>query len=117
MKNNREEQLAAFNRLLDVMNELREQCPWDKKQTFDSLRCNTIEEVYELADAISAGDMNNIKKELGDVLLHVVFYARIASESDAFDIKDVCDALCEKLIFRHPHIYGDVAAEIGRAHV
>ena len=99
MKNNREEQLAAFNRLLDVMNELREQCPWDKKQTFDSLRCNTIEEVYDLADSLSAGYMNNIKKEWGDVLLHVVFYARIASQRDAFDITGGAGSLCENLSF------------------
>ena len=97
------------------MSELREQCPWDKKQTFESLRCNTIEEVYELADAIAKGDLMDIKKELGDVLLHVVFYARIASETDAFDIKDVCDALCDKLIYRHPHIYGKVQADNSEA--
>lgn len=106
----RDEQLAAFNRLLDVMERLRVECPWDKKQTFDSLRCNTLEEAFELSDAISNHDMPNIKKELGDVLLHIVFYSRMASEVDAFDVGDVCNALCDKLIFRHPHIYGDVEA-------
>ncbi|MDR1592300.1 MAG: nucleoside triphosphate pyrophosphohydrolase [Prevotellaceae bacterium] len=107
----KEEKLMAFSRLLDVMAELREKCPWDRKQTFTSLRNNTIEEVYELADAISKGDLANIKKELGDVLLHVVFYAQMGSESNDFDIKDVCDTLTDKLIFRHPHVYGDVQAD------
>ena len=102
------EKLKAFERLLIIMDELREQCPWDKKQTIESLRHLTIEETYELCDAILDKDMPNIKKELGDILLHIVFYARIASEIKAFDIKDVMDALCEKLIHRHPHIYGDV---------
>ena len=102
------EKLKAFERLLIIMDELREQCPWDKKQTNESLRHLTIEETYELCDAILDKDMPNIKKELGDILLHIVFYARIASETKAFDIKDVMDALCEKLIHRHPHIYGDV---------
>ena len=102
------EKLKAFERLLIIMDELREQCPWDKKQTNESLRHLTIEETYELGDAILDNDMPNIKKELGDILLHIVFYARIASETKAFDIKDVMDALCEKLIHRHPHIYGDV---------
>ena len=102
------EKLKAFERLLIIMDELREQCPWDKKQTIESLRHLTIEETYELCDAILDKDMPNIKKELGDILLHIVFYARIASETKAFDIKDVMDALCEKLIHRHPHIYGDV---------
>ena len=102
------EKLKAFERLLIIMDELREQCPWDKKQTNESLRHLTIEETYELCDAILDKDMPNIKKELGDILLHIVFYARIASETKAFDIKDVIDALCEKLIHRHPHIYGDV---------
>lgn len=106
----REEILTSFSRLLDVMAELREKCPWDKKQTFESLRCNTIEEVYELAEAIANNDKNNIAKELGDVLLHVVFYAQMGSETGDFDIKDVCDKLCDKLIFRHPHIYGNVQA-------
>ena len=102
----REEQLKAFGRLLDIMDELREKCPWDRKQTFDSLRQNTIEETYELATAISRHDMNEISKELGDVLLHVVFYAKMGSETGEFDIADVCNRLCDKLIFRHPHVYG-----------
>ena len=106
----REEQLAAFGRLLDIMDTLREKCPWDRKQTFDSLRQNTIEETFELATAISRHDMNEISKELGDVLLHVVFYARMGSETGEFDIADVCNRLCDKLIFRHPHVYGDEAA-------
>ncbi len=101
----REEQLAAFGRLLDIMDELREKCPWDRKQTFDSLRQNTIEETFELATAISRHDMNEISKELGDVLLHVVFYAKMGSETGDFDIADVCNRLCDKLIFRHPHVY------------
>ena len=105
MPNNRENQLAAFNRLLDVMDTLREKCPWDRKQTIDSLRPNTIEEVYELSDAILNHDMHNISKELGDVLLHIVFYAKIGSEQGEFDIADVCNQLCDKLIFRHPHVY------------
>ena len=105
MANNRENQLAAFNRLLDVMDTLREKCPWDRKQTIDSLRPNTIEEVYELSDAILNHDMHNISKELGDVLLHIVFYAKIGSEQGQFDIVDVCNQLCDKLIFRHPHVY------------
>ena len=106
-----EEKLEAFRRLLEVMDELREKCPWDKKQTFDSLRANTIEETYELCDAILKKDTGEIKKELGDVLLHIVFYARIASESNQFDIADVCNALCDKLIFRHPHVFGNANAE------
>lgn len=106
----REEKLAAFGRLLDVMDTLREKCPWDRKQTFDTLRCNTIEETFELADALQEHDMMNVKKELGDVLLHIVFYSKIASEQGAFDVADVCNALCDKLIFRHPHVYGDVSA-------
>jgi MazG family protein len=101
----REEKLAAFGRLLDVMDELREKCPWDAKQTIESLRHLTIEETYELGDAILSGNMTEIKKELGDILLHIVFYARIASETGDFDIKDVVDSLCEKLIFRHPHVF------------
>jgi XTP/dITP diphosphohydrolase len=100
--------LKAFERLLIIMDELREKCPWDKKQTLESLRHLTIEETYELADAILDKDMNNIKKELGDILLHIVFYARIASETNSFDIADVIDSLCDKLVHRHPHIYGDV---------
>ncbi|NBA76121.1 nucleoside triphosphate pyrophosphohydrolase [Emticicia sp. ODNR4P] len=101
----------AFNRLLTIMDELREQCPWDKKQTIDSLRHLTIEETYELSDAIVEGDMLEIKKEIGDIMLHMVFYSKIASETNTFDVADVLNGLCEKLIFRHPHIYGDVKAE------
>lgn len=101
-------QEQAFSRLLKIMDELREQCPWDKKQTLESLRHLTIEEVYELGDAIIAKDMDELKKELGDVLLHIVFYARIASETKHFNITDVINAVCDKLIERHPHIYGDV---------
>ncbi len=97
-----------FDRLLAIMDELREKCPWDKKQTFDTLRRLTIEETYELADAITKNDVNEIKKELGDILLHIVFYAKIGSEQNAFNIDDVINSICEKLIFRHPHIYGDV---------
>lgn len=107
----RKEQLMAFNRLLTIMDELREQCPWDKKQTIDSLRHLTIEETYELSDAIIEGDLPEIKKEIGDIMLHMVFYSKIASETNTFDIADVLNGLCEKLIFRHPHIYGDVKAE------
>lgn len=121
----RQEQLKAFERLLDIMDDLREKCPWDRKQTFDSLRQNTIEETYELATAISRHDMNEISKELGDVLLHVVFYAKMGSEdknnfsdlpdesapSERFDIADVCNRLCDKLVFRHPHVYGEEAAQ------
>jgi XTP/dITP diphosphohydrolase len=106
-----EEKLKAFERLLIIMDELREQCPWDKKQTIDSLRHLTIEETYELADAILDKDMINIKKELGDVLLHIVFYARIASETNDFNIADVINSLCDKLVHRHPHIYGDVKVD------
>lgn len=106
-----EEKIAAFRRLLEVMNELRAKCPWDKKQTFESLRANTIEETYELCDAIIKKDLNDIKKELGDVLLHIVFYSKIASETEDFDIADVCNSLCDKLIFRHPHVFGDGAAK------
>lgn len=109
--NSRQDQLKAFDRLLTVMDELREQCPWDKKQTFESLRHLTIEETYELADAILDKDLQEIKKELGDVLLHIVFYARIGSETNDFDIADVANGICEKLISRHPHIYGDVKVE------
>jgi XTP/dITP diphosphohydrolase len=101
-----EDKLKAFERLLTIMDELREKCPWDKKQTFDSIRPNTIEETYELCDAIMKKDMNDVKKELGDVLLHIVFYSKMASEKEEFDIADVCNTLCDKLIFRHPHIYG-----------
>lgn len=105
------EKAESFLRLLKIMDELREQCPWDKKQTIESIRHLTIEETYELSDAILKNDLNEIKKELGDILLHIVFYSRIASETKAFDIKDVMDALCDKLVYRHPHIYGDVKAE------
>lgn len=106
--NTREQQLAAFDRLLTVMDELREKCPWDMKQTMNNLRHLTIEEMYELGDAILEGDMEEVKKELGDLFLHLVFYSRIASETDLFDVADVLNAICEKLISRHPHIYGDV---------
>ncbi|WP_299112754.1 nucleoside triphosphate pyrophosphohydrolase [uncultured Winogradskyella sp.] len=101
-------QLKAFDRLLTIMDELREQCPWDKKQTMESLRHLTIEEVYELGDAILDNDLDEVKKELGDVLLHIVFYSKIGSETKDFDIADVCNSICDKLIDRHPHIYGDV---------
>ena len=115
---NREEQLKAFDRLLTVMDELREGCPWDRKQTFDSLRENTLEETYELASAITSHDMNEIAKELGDVLLHVVFYAKMGSEQGQFDIADVCNKLCDKLIFRHPHVYGvEKAAQYGNLNI
>lgn len=107
----KEEKLAAFGRLLDIMDDLREKCPWDRKQTFDSLRQNTIEESFELATAISRHDMTEISKELGDVLLHVVFYAKMGSETGEFDIADVCNRISDKLIFRHPHVYGDEAAK------
>ncbi|MFH4964364.1 nucleoside triphosphate pyrophosphohydrolase [Gaetbulibacter sp. M235] len=106
--NTRENQLKAFDRLLTIMDELREGCPWDKKQTMESLRHLTIEETYELGDAILDNDLEEVKKELGDVLLHIVFYSRIGSETNDFDIADVCNEICEKLINRHPHIYGDV---------
>lgn len=106
-----EEKLAAFGKLLDVLDTLRVRCPWDAKQTNESLRPNTVEEVFELVDALASDDAENIKKELGDVLLHVAFYSKIASEQGRFDIADVCAALTDKLIFRHPHIYGDVQAD------
>ena len=102
------EKLAALERLLNIMDELREKCPWDRKQTFESLRNLTIEETYELADAILENDTEEIKKELGDLLLHIVFYAKIGSETNSFDIKSVTDAISEKLIFRHPHVFGSV---------
>ncbi|TXI69524.1 MAG: nucleoside triphosphate pyrophosphohydrolase [Cyclobacteriaceae bacterium] len=107
---NREAKLKAFDRLLTVMDELRENCPWDKKQTLESLRHLTIEEIYELSDAILEGNLNEVKKELGDLMLHNVFYARIASEQGVFNVADVLNAICDKLIERHPHIYGDVIA-------
>ena len=111
MQHTRKEQMEAFGRFLDILDELRVKCPWDKKQTNESLRPNTIEETYELCDALMRDDKQDICKELGDVLLHVAFYAKIGSETGDFDIKDVCDRLCEKLIFRHPHVFGDVKAE------
>lgn len=105
------EKLEAFKRLLTIMDDLREKCPWDKKQTMDSLRHLTIEEVYELADSIIDNNLNEVKKELGDLLLHIVFYSKIASETNEFDISSVINSVCEKLIHRHPHIYGDVKVE------
>jgi XTP/dITP diphosphohydrolase len=107
---NREAKLQAFDRLLTIMDELRENCPWDKKQTLESLRHLTIEETYELSDSIIEGDLNEVKKELGDIMLHMVFYSRIASEARAFDVSDVLNSICDKLIERHPHIYSDVIA-------
>jgi XTP/dITP diphosphohydrolase len=107
--NKRELQLKAFDRLLTIMDELREQCPWDKKQTLQTLRHLTIEETYELGDAILENDLKEVKNELGDLLLHIVFYARIGSETNSFDIADVANSICDKLINRHPHIYGDVS--------
>ena len=101
----------SFNRLLHIMDELRAKCPWDQKQTIESLRHLTIEETYELADAILENDMTDVRKELGDILLHIVFYAKIASETNDFNIKDVIDGICEKLIFRHPHVFGDVSVK------
>ena len=109
--NSRENQLKAFDRLLTIMDELREQCPWDKKQTMETLRHLTIEETYELGDAILDKDLEEVKKELGDVLLHIVFYAKIGSETKDFDIADVCNSICDKLVHRHPHIYSDVVVE------
>ena len=114
--NTRQQQLQSFERLLNIMDDLREKCPWDKKQTLQSLRYLTIEETYELGDAILDNDLNEVKKELGDLLLHIVFYAKIGSETNdsstslttSFDIADVCNEICDKLIHRHPHIYGDV---------
>ncbi|MFV0289441.1 MAG: nucleoside triphosphate pyrophosphohydrolase [Mangrovibacterium sp.] len=109
--NTKEDKLQAFGRLLDVMDTLREKCPWDKEQTFESLRKNTIEETFELCDAILDKDMNEIKKELGDVLLHIVFYAKMGEEQNTFDVADVIHALCDKLIYRHPHVYGEINAD------
>ena len=111
---NKEEKIQAFGRLLDIMDELREKCPWDKKQTNESLRTNTIEETFELCEAIINNNNDDIKKELGDMLLHIVFYAKIAEEKGVFDIKNVCDALCDKLIFRHPHVFGTENAETSK---
>ena len=105
------QQLKAFERLLIIMDELREQCPWDKKQTMESLRHLTIEEVYELGDAVLDNDLDEVKKELGDLLLHIVFYSKIGSETKSFDIADVCNSISDKLIERHPHIYSDVKVE------
>lgn len=107
----KEEKLAAFGRMLDVLDILRVKCPWDAKQTNESLRPNTIEETFELAEALSAGDTDNIRKELGDVLLHIAFYSKIGSEKGQFDIADVCNSLTDKLIFRHPHVFGDVKVD------
>lgn len=109
--NSRKDQLKAIDRLLTIMDELREQCPWDRKQTMTSLRHLTIEETYELGDAILENDLNEVKKELGDVLLHIVFYAKIGSETNDFDIGDVANEICDKLINRHPHIYSDTKVE------
>ena len=109
--NTRKDQLQAFERLLDIMDELREKCPWDRKQTMETLRTLSIEEIYELSDAIIEKDSDEIKKELGDVFLHLVFYSKIASEQNNFDVADVLNGICDKLIHRHPHIYGDVEAD------
>lgn len=109
--NNRKENLQAFNRLLDILDELREKCPWDKVQTNESLRANTIEETYELSEAILNNDPNEIKKELGDLLLHIIFYAKIGEEEANFDIGDVCNSISDKLVFRHPHVFGDTQAD------
>ncbi len=106
-----DKRLEATARLLEVMNRLRRECPWDREQTFDSLRSNTIEETFELADAISDHNMEGIKEELGDLLLHVVFYSKLGEEQDAFDFADVANALCDKLIYRHPHVYGEIHAD------
>ena len=111
----RQEKLEALNRVLDVLEELREKCPWDKKQTNESLRPNTIEEVYELCDALMRSDDKEICKELGDVLLHVFFYAKIGEERAQFDLADVCNKLCDKLIFRHPHVYPPADVEAAGA--
>ncbi|MDR2120394.1 MAG: nucleoside triphosphate pyrophosphohydrolase [Tannerella sp.] len=110
----KEARMEAFGQLLDIMDELRVKCPWDRKQTSESLRANTIEETYELCDAIMRNAQDDIRKELGDLLLHVVFYAKIGEEKQAFDIKDVCESLCEKLIYRHPHVFGNAQAENSR---
>ena len=107
----KEQKLAAFGRLLDILDELREKCPWDRKQTNESLRSNTIEETYELCAALISSNDNEIKKELGDLLLHIVFYSKIAEEKSAFDVSDVCNSLCDKLIFRHPHVFGEAEAK------
>ena len=106
-----EKQLSALERVLEIMDRLRKECPWDREQTFSSLRNNTIEETFELTEAITTGDMEGIKEELGDLLLHIVFYSKMGSEEGKFDIGDVCNALCDKLIYRHPHVFGDVEAD------
>ena len=111
MSNSKEYRLEAFAKLLDILDCHREKCPWDRKQTNESLRCNTIEEVYELSNALLKSETDEIKKELGDVLLHIVFYSKIADEKGQFDIADVCDALCQKLIYRHPHVFGEVSVK------
>ena len=111
MKTSRQKQLEAFGRLLDIMDDLREKCPWDRKQTMQTLRPLTIEELYELTDAILGEDYQEVKKELGDILLHIIFYSKIASETQLFDIEQVIDAICEKLIERHPHIYGNISVD------
>lgn len=111
LRSRKNEKIQAFERLLDIMDELREKCPWDKKQTFESLRMLTIEETYELADAILSGNVSDIKEEIGDLMLHMVFYAKIGEESNSFDISDALNDVCDKLIKRHPHIYGDVKVE------
>jgi XTP/dITP diphosphohydrolase len=107
-----DQRLKAFERILGIMDDLRAKCPWDREQTIETLRHLTIEEVYELGDAILAGDLEEVKKELGDILLHIVFYAKIGSEKGAFDITDVINQVCEKLIHRHPHIYSDVKVAV-----
>lgn len=109
--NSRSDQLIAFERLLDIMDELRQKCPWDQKQTMQSLRHLTIEETYELGDAILDNNLGEVKKELGDLLLHIVFYAKIGSETNDFDLADICNEICDKLVHRHPHIYGDVTVK------
>jgi MazG family protein len=111
---NKKEQQEAFGRLLEIMDQLRTECPWDKKQTFDSLRTLTIEETHELTEAIASGNMDNIKKELGDLLLHIVFYAKLGSEENAFDINDIIETLCDKLIYRHPHIFSNISVKDSR---
>ncbi len=108
---NREEKMEAFGRMLDILDELRVKCPWDAKQTNESLRPNTIEETFELAEALSREDVKDIRKELGDVLLHIAFYSKIAEEKNQFDVADVCNSLCDKLIFRHPHVFGEVKVD------
>jgi len=110
-KNNKQDALIAFEKLLNIMDELREKCPWDREQTFESIRNNTIEETYELSDGILDGDMNMIKKELGDLLLHIVFYSKMGSENGSFDITDVINGICDKLIYRHPHVFGEVKVD------